>query len=493
MFTSLVTDLPSSVAQNQGVWDSALACWSRAVTEDRRRLLRLVVEAPIADPWAALDELPDHSPFMAWNDDRRGLCLAALGAELRFEADGPGRFEAVQRDYSQLLEQVHPVELGPLSGGAGGEAPLDLPVAVGGFSFSQAGGRVGRWRQWPAASFTVPREVVFRRTMADGTVRSGVVFQRLMDHTIRPEAVALDIVHHISNLSQMQSVPQRETLSGERLRWATVDSEAWCACAESARTAVAHGPLEKLVLARSETTALSNGWRVDPILSIRGLRRRQTRCHTFAFRSAGDDVFLGASPESMVHIEGADLRTHALAGTAPRTGAADRDDALAAELLASPKERNEHRLVVSAMESALSRLCTTLSVADQPSVSAFADVQHLETRIAGQLQPDVDILDVVATVHPTPAVGGTPQGEACRWLASHEQLHRGWYAGPVGWLGRNGGSFSVALRCALVSQSGATVFAGAGIVSESDPRAEWDETRHKLKAAQASLVLEPAT
>jgi isochorismate synthase len=180
--------------------------------------------------------------------------------------------------------------------------------------------------------------------------------------------------------------------------------------------------------------------------------------------------------------------TMALAGSFGR-GSTDADDAaLGNRLLSDPKERSEHAFVVEALRAGLAEVSTRVIADAEPRLRKLANLQHLLTPVHGQLAPGRTILDVVDRLHPTPAVGGSPREPALELIREREDLDRGWYAGPIGWLNRAGeGEFVVGLRSALLRSSEATLFAGCGIVAESDPAAELAESNWKLRPMLAAL------
>jgi len=207
----------------------------------------------------------------------------------------------------------------------------------------------------------------------------------------------------------------------------------------------------------------------------------------YAFRRGGR-TFLGATPERLVRTEGRAFRTAAVAGTIRRGANAAEDAELAAELLASEKNREEQGIVVAGIRELLAPIAETLEIAPRPSVMTLRFAQHLATEISGTLPAGHGLLSVAAVLHPTPAVGGEPRGTALALIDEHEGFDRGWYAGPVGWLGADGdGELCVALRCGVVDRTRATLFAGCGIVADSDPDAEWEESRIKLRSLISAL------
>jgi isochorismate synthase len=185
------------------------------------------------------------------------------------------------------------------------------------------------------------------------------------------------------------------------------------------------------------------------------------------------------------------VHADAVAGSAPRGRTAGQDHRLARELVESKKDQEEHAVVVRCVLEALARHCSTLAAPEAPGLLRTDGIQHLHTPIQGRLREPskTTVLDLVADLHPTPAVGGAPRQHALDWLRGHEGLDRGWYAGPLGWVTPEGeGEFTVALRSMLLHGCRATLFAGAGIVAGSDPEAELAETRLKLRAGLDALL-----
>jgi menaquinone-specific isochorismate synthase len=178
----------------------------------------------------------------------------------------------------------------------------------------------------------------------------------------------------------------------------------------------------------------------------------------------------------------------ALAGSAPRGVTDEEDQRFGAELLHSAKNQGEHQFVVTTIRDALSSLCSRVWVAHAPRLLKLKNIQHLETPIMGNLLPGHSILETIENLHPTPAVGGYPRTPALAALREDEQLDRGWYAGPIGWIGTGGnGEFAVALRSGLVEGNQATLFAGCGIVADSDPESEYQESCLKLQVMLRGL------
>lgn len=246
---------------------------------------------------------------------------------------------------------------------------------------------------------------------------------------------------------------------------------------------VAAGVVEKVVLAR-EVTVEADRDIVVPFVVDR-LRALFPSCTTFSI-----DGFVGASPEVLVRRTGSAIVSHPLAGTRPRSGDPEVDGELARGLLASDKDRREHAAVVDMIAEALRPFCSSLDVPAVPSIVPLRNVVHLGTRVSGVLRaPAPSVLDLVAALHPTPAVAGTPTEAALALIAELEGHDRGRYAGPVGWVDRRGeGEWVVGIRSADISGPHARLVAGVGIVEGSDPEEELLETQLKLQALLAAVV-----
>jgi len=374
-----------------------------------------------------------------------GLSLAGRGVAARLAVPwgGAGAGEAV----AAALETIE-------CDGPG------APVAVGALPFSRSG----------HAEMVVP-EVLVRRH-ADGTHWVTVTAPH-------PDGVLDDLLRRLAAPG-----PEATGRGPREYRISpAVERGAWCTLVDDAVRAVADGRLSKVVLARAVTVVADQPLR--PADVARRLRRSHPSCMVFSV-----DGFVGASPELLVERHGEQVRSHPLAGTAARTGPGPRDDELTPRLLSSSKEREEHRLVVDAVSAALTPCCEELHVPDVPTVVPIGTLAHLGTLITGRLRPPPPTaLDLVDALHPSPAVAGTPTGAALEYIAEVEQLDRGRYAGPVGWVDGNGdGCWAVGIRSAQIEGCRARLMAGAGIVAGSVPEAELTETDLKLQPLLDAIV-----
>jgi len=272
------------------------------------------------------------------------------------------------------------------------------------------------------------------------------------------------------------------TLPRGSLRVTSVpDPNAYVAAVAEARRRIRAGALEKVVLARMLIAQSDHEFDRRALLA----RLRAAEPDAFTFAAGG---FIGASPELLVAREGTTVRARALAGTIARRSDEEADREARHALMTSPKDRAEHALVVEAVAAALGSVCSSLEVEPEPHTLATSKVWHLATDIEGRLREPLDALSLAALLHPTPAVCGTPREAARAAIKELEQIERALYAGIVGWMDARGdGEWAVVLRCAEMQGRIALLFAGAGIVADSDPEAELAETDAKFRSMLEAL------
>jgi isochorismate synthase len=423
-----------------------------------------VITRPVPHPAPPALALPD---LLFWWAPRDGGEVAGIGVAAEVRASGPDRFAAIERAAADILSRV-------VVRDADG-APPWTPRLYGGFAFAPGGADEPPWAGFGDAWFALPR-LLYRRE--GGRAWLSVVVPAGAEDRALAEAERL-----IAGLSGTR--PERAAPALRSLR--QLDPAVWRERVTGIRAAIADGACEKIVYARR--TELELAAPVDARAMLERLDARHPGCFRFAFRRGGA-LFAGASPERLVARRGALVESEAMAGSIAGCGAAG---AAARALLDSRKDRGEQEVVARALVRALSPLCRELEVAPVPEVRALRDVLHLCTTLRGQLARPLHLLELAEALHPTPAVGGEPTAPALAWIARHEQAPRGWYAGPVGWFDADGdGELAVALRSGLVAGDRAYAWAGAGIVSESDPDAEYEETGLKQRALLDVLGVEGA-
>ncbi|MCB9563377.1 MAG: isochorismate synthase [Kofleriaceae bacterium] len=359
-----------------------------------------------------------------------------------------------------------------------GDPAAPAPRFVGGLAFAPGTADGPAWRGFGDARFVLPRWTYARR--GDLAWLTAIV-----DGDARTPA-ARDVWH--GELAEVRAALAAPAAAEPPpvVAIAEADPEVWRRHIAEIRAAISAGTAAKIVAARACAVELAGP--AEPAAVLRRLGERHPECTRFAIR-VGGRVFLGASPERLVAVTGLEVTTDALAGSIARAGGgpdADADERAALE--ASAKDRGEHDLVVEAIAAGLGPLCARLDVPDRPAVRTLRNIHHLHTPVRGLLAAPRHVVEVAAALHPTPAVAGVPTRVALDWIAAREPEARGWYAAPVGWFDADGdGELVVAIRSGVLDGRHALLYAGGGIVAASDPDAELDETRVKLRALLGAL------
>ena len=253
----------------------------------------------------------------------------------------------------------------------------------------------------------------------------------------------------------------------------------WLESVATIAAQVREGAYEKAVLASQQFLRGDGPIAIGAALAR--LRQNYPACHVFTMTTNGH-TFLGASPELLVRLSDGQVEALGLAGSLRRGETPEEDDHLGEQLMTSAKDRIEHETVVRAIRERLAPATEELHAPNAPRLRKLRNIQHLSTEITGRVRPGVDVLDLVQRVHPTPAVCGWPTAVAREVIAEHEEFDRGWYAGPVGWVDSTGdGEFAVALRSAVVEGDHAWLFAGNGIMGDSEPELELAEVQWKYR------------
>lgn len=439
--------------------------------------------------WGAARRSTQRS--LLWQSPWDGGSLVAIGSARDLRGRGTRRVASVRAAWQALVPDLV----------SGGTAAVSLPagagpLAVGGFSFhAESGYEMGRL---PDALMWVPACQIRGTVRAPGTEdRPGPAELRLnavLLHDSDPEQVAGGLRYLAALcLTPDPGAEQRTPVPRAARTCHSVElpsAAAWQDLVRSATGRIHAGDFEKVVLARELRVTASAPFDVPAAVD----RLRGANPGTTVFAVDHEEyTFLGATPEYLVRVGDRTVHALGLAGTTPRGATPEEDAALERELVGSAKIRHEHDVVVTMLRDALGDACADVTAETPPRVVKLANVQHLSTKLRGTLAADstAGILDFVERLHPTPALGGHPREEALSWLAANEGLDRSWYAGVVGWAGPTGqGQFAVAIRSALLDGPSASLYAGCGLVADSDPAAEYAETCAKLRPMLSALEIE---
>lgn len=441
---------------------------------DASGILRLLAayESETAANWG--DWFGAHCVYWRSQD---GVMSVSLGAVIVRSVMGDDRFAAVRR----IVDEV------PVLPQSTADARAVWRL---GAAFS-AGERAHPWRNWPDAQLVLPRWFVEMAPDGSAHVTCCVLTQPSIDW-------AAEVADCSAQLTSILEVAwgHGHTAHGEDDVTVVTPERAAEACdagqSEAFRKAVAEtaaeirdGRYTKVVLARRADNPRPADLSLADV--VRQLQARYPRTFVYAFHGA-DSWFAGASPERLVRLASGQTTVDCLAGTIA-TGSDEQNDAdLAGQLLCSRKDMDEHQVVVRSITEALRDLVRVLQVPETPAIKKLRNVQHLWTEVTGDVRAGVTVLDLVERLHPTPAVAGVPRDVAVAVIQDRESMDRGWYAGPIGWLDDAGnGEFAVALRSALFTDMDVHLYAGAGIMGDSQPDAEWTETELKLQAMRAAI------
>ncbi|MEL7060102.1 MAG: isochorismate synthase [Acidobacteriota bacterium] len=457
---------------------SALGDWLLGrlrVAATHRGPTMLAVPAPRVAPEALLElapaELETEAVTTLW-DPVDGPAMSGVGAVRRVELRGSSRLADFRIESERLFEELA-VERHP-------EVDVFEARLYGGLAFDVGAEIAPPWTELGDGSFVLPR-LMYRCDGDTGALALVVEPAALRDGAARRRQADL-VLDVLDRLRDMPATTRPLEPLGEA-HLAAPDVEEWQARVGAIRRAIAEGSIDKIVAARRVEVNLSRPLRPTEVL--RRLNRGLRASTRFAF-GRRDTAFVGVTPERLISKRGRNVWTEALAGS---IASGDGGDTLvhADELLHSGKDRHEQQLVVDSIVRRLEPWCDRLQV-EERRVRELRDVLHLHTPIRGRLRADRHVLDLVGALHPTPAVGGVPTDAALRWIREREPHHRGWYAGPIGWIdGRGDGELWVGLRSAVLDGARAWLWVGAGIVSDSDPQAELRETELKQEALLGAL------
>jgi menaquinone-specific isochorismate synthase len=430
----------------------------------RQGFLAITVPAPVAPIEAPLRAMPEGPAWIFAPPE--GVAIAAHGVTTEFRGVTGDRFVSAREASKQMLDRIarriHP-------------DALAIPMrAFVGFSFSEGGATDSPWAAFGDALVLLPRWT-YAKDVSSATL-----------------TLAIDVARHrdderiLAELETWMNALERGCAEGMTLpnivRTEHIDRQAWAHSVDAIRSAIAHGELGKVVAARRSLVITASD--LDPLdVFARLAPIGETRSATtrFLVRVQGAS-FVGATPEHLFTQRGIRVTTEALAGSI----AADAERGHE-RLHASEKDLEEHAYVVRHLTGRLEPLAARIAYPEIPQIRVLPTVLHLRTPIEAELSENVHPIDLIAKLHPTPAVGGTPVERAVPWISEHEPP-RGWYGAPLGWIDERGDAeIVVALRCGVITGNRAWLWAGGGIVSQSNADAEWEETALKMRPMLRAL------
>lgn len=406
-----------------------------------------------------------------WKDPSEEVVLIGIGISKQIQSDqATDRFFHVEEEWRTFLKDS--IIYNPYNENGLG------PVMFGGFSFDPLKAKTTLWSKYADSLFHVPKYML---TIVKGQtyLTTNIVCTPNDDYTLF-EKVFNERTELLTSLKQETVMNPAKLLEKKEispLQWKqTVDD-----VVEDLKT----GSLKKVVLARELRLLFDHHVRADVILE--NLYNQQRDSFIFVFESNGD-CFIGATPERLVKKQGKNVFSTCLAGSIRRGKNEEEDNLLGQTLLNDQKNLNEHGFVVEMIKEALEESCEEIILPDKPQLMKIRDIQHLYTPVIGKCQKDASLLLLVERLHPTPALGGLPKQEAVEKIRQVEELDRGFYAAPLGWVDyRGNGEFSVSIRSGLIQGKEASLFAGCGVVANSDSESEYLETSLKFRPMLRAL------
>jgi menaquinone-specific isochorismate synthase len=425
------------------------------------RVVRLAVPVGPVEPfrWLRGQSL---FPKLYWSGREGGVGVAAAGVADLQESEAPEGVDALRKRLASL----------PVSG--------DPEVRYyGGLRFDPLREPDAEWAAFGAYRFVLPRFEL--HAGEEATLVCNLVLPRDAE---RPA----EILEQIERLSFPQNASDA-VLPEPISRTDGPDERGWRRNIERALAALSEGRLGKVVLARRTEFGFEKN--LDAALLAERLGELTPGCFHFYVEPEEGVAFVGASPERLFRREGRAIESEAVAGTRPRGASEAADAELRDELFGSRKDKAEHDHVRVGIGETLGPLCDELEVEKGVSEMKLASRRHLVSKVRGTLGEGVTDAEVLRALHPTPAVGGYPRAEALEEIRALEAFDRGWYAGPVGWIGVEEAEFAVGIRSGLVRGNRLALFSGAGIVAGSVPEGEWAEIEQKIGEFTRMFGLDP--
>lgn len=401
---------------------------------------------------------------MYWSDTE-GLHIIGIGRILELFGNLDHRFDDIHQQWQSHIENAL------IDGTAVRGTGLLL---MGGSTFDPNKQKGKTWKNFPDAGFGLPQFILTQNNTGTWLTINELVHPN--DHS---EQKAQDVLSHLDTLLNRSRNTNKEHTQGMELAIQETSPELWLEAVREMANEIKLGKMEKVVLARDLHVEGSKDF--SPTAVLKNLNAQQTDSFIFAFER-NETCFLGATPERLIKKDQQMLYTTCLAGSIARGKTPTEDAELGEFLLNDKKNLQEHQFVVDMITSAMNKVCHKIEVPDQPTLYKVRDIQHLYTPIIGHTYEEASLFNIIKDLHPTPALGGVPRHYALEKIRELEPQDRGWYASPIGWIDQKGnGEFAVAIRSGVIEGNHATLFAGCGIVGDSNPVSEYEETKIKFK------------
>jgi menaquinone-specific isochorismate synthase len=404
-----------------------------------------------------------------WQNREKTFTIVGLGHAIQFENNHNNeRFDEIERQWKELTKNIVTEEKEP------------EPILYGGFTFDPENYESGEWDGFPQSYFAVATyQLVIRNEKAYVSIHLITEEPNSLKHfeALRKER---DRLIHAAQVKELKTYP-KPVVKNIKER----NKDHYLQSVENVTNLIRKNEADKVVIARSLELHFNDLLTAPQIISQ--IIHEQPESYLFGIER-GELLFFGATPERLVKVEKRNAYSACVAGSIKRGKTAEEDQALGDYLLNDPKNLGEHRYVVDMIEHTFKKNCSDYKVPKHPKLLKIRDIQHLFTPVEGKLLNGATILQLVKHLHPTPALGGVPRNKAMEIIRENEKMNRGMYAAPIGWMDAEGnGEFVVAIRSAALTRDKAYLYAGGGIVSDSNPQTEYEETLVKFRPMLRAL------
>lgn len=441
------------------------------ISQDTLRFFTETIDAGRISPLAffeAGDSCYKNERFY-WQNADKTLTLVGLGhAAVLTSNDRKNRFTHISSEWNKLREALIKEE-------------QDMePVLFGGLSFDPENRTESEWSTFPSAYFVVPS---FQLMIKNG--KTSILINYVSENgdaveefdRLRDER---DRLIHIAQVEEFGPMAKPEVMAIEE-----IGKDRYMNTVAGVTKKIKAGDAEKVVIARSIKLHFEND--VSSVTALHHISNEQQESYHFGLQKE-DSLFFGATPERLIEIENGRAYSACVAGSIRRGKSAIEDRMLGEDLLNDRKNREEHQYVVNMITHVFDTYCTDITIPKMPKLMKIRDIQHLFTPVEGQLDQGIDIFSLVKALHPTPALGGVPTDVSLEMIRHEEGMNRGYYAAPIGWTDTAGnGEFAVAIRSGLLKNNQAYLYAGGGIVADSEPNEEYEETWVKFRPVMRAL------
>ena len=471
-----VTPHHANLIQDCQELNQFLSACKQTLSEKRpSKIVSISWEAKSIDPLAVLDKICQSDEIHFYGEKaKQAEAIAAFGTAIKFKVAGTNRFSQVQQFIESCLANT--TAIGAL------DLPFSGPHFFCNFTFFDEDNHSDS--SFPSAMVFLPKwQISCQKNHC--IIITNILIDRSLNlektcETIWKKYQRIKLTKNLklSNLDDYTFSLQTTDVTDKRNFYVSV---------LSALELIKQDQISKIVLAHAIDVNAPRPFNL--IRSLHNLRQKYPDCHVFSLSNGKGKSFIGASPERLIRIQNQELETDALAGSAPRGKTLIEDAYFAEKLLTSQKDRSEHQIVSDFIFQRLSNLGLIPQKLPIPGLLKLSNIQHLWTPIVGKIPIGINPLEIIAELHPTPAVAGDPRDIALEQIRRYEKFNRSVYAAPLGWIDHQGNSeFIVGIRSALIESDRARLWAGAGIVAGSDPEKELAEIQLKLQALLKALI-----